>query len=232
MDQQAELAPLLEQAGVTINGPNPWDPQIKNPEMWNRIYAQGSLGLGEAYMDGWWECEDLAEFFNRVVGAELGSKLRVTPNLIWQIVQAKFLNMQTISRSRRVAKMHYNETDAYAASLDNRMTGSCGYWPEGVANVDEAQEAKLDMVCRKVQLKPGELVWDIGCGWGAFMGFAAEKYGARCVGVTVSPDPAAYGRNRYKDLPSELQVKDDREFDGKVDKNGSMGKFEPVGNQH
>ena len=125
--------------------------------------------------------------------------------------------------------MHYNETDAYKASLDARMTGSCGYWPEGVENVDQAQEAKLDMICRKVQLKPGETVWDIGCGWGAFMGFAAEKYGANCVGVTVSPDQAAYGRERYKGLPVEFQVKDYREFQGKVDKIVSMGMFEHVG---
>jgi cyclopropane-fatty-acyl-phospholipid synthase len=229
MDQKSELAPYLEQAGITINGPNAWDPQVKDERLWTRLYAQGSLGLGEAYMDGWWECDDLAEFFNRIVGADLGNKVRVTPNLIWQIFQSKFLNMQTISRSKRVAKMHYNETEAYKASLDKRMVGSCGYWPEGVTNVDEAQEAKLDMICRKVQLKKGETVWDIGCGWGGFMGFAAEKYGANCVGVTVSPDQAAYGRERYKGLPVEFQVKDYREFQGKADKIVSMGMFEHVG---
>ena len=229
MDQQTQLIPLLEQVGVTINGSNPWDPQIKNKDTWTRLYAQGSLGLGEAYMDGWWECEDLAEFFNRIVSIDLGSKIRVTPNLIWQIVQSKYLNMQTVGRSRRVAELHYSETDAYRASLDGRMTGSCGYWPDGVTNVDEAQEAKLDMICRKVQLKPGETVWDIGCGWGAFMGFAAEKYGANCVGVTVSPDQAAYGRERYKGLPVEFQVKDYRQFDGRADKIVSMGMFEHVG---
>ena len=229
MDQKAELLPLLDMVGIKINGPNPWDPQIKDERFWTRLYAQGSLGLGEAYMDGWWECDDLAEFFNRVVGANIEDKLRVTPGLIWQIVQAKFLNMQTVAKSKRVAAMHYNETEAYKASLDVRMTGSCGYWPEGVTNVDQAQEAKLDMICRKVQLKPGETVWDIGCGWGAFMGFAAEKYGANCVGVTVSPDQAAYGRERYKGLPVEFQVKDYREFTGKADKVVSMGMFEHVG---
>ena len=128
--------------------------------------------------------------------------------------------------------MHYNETDAYKASLDDRMTGSCGYWPEGVSDLNAAQEAKLDMICRKIGLKKGEKVWDIGCGWGAFMGFAAEKYGASCVGVTVSPDQAAYGRERYKDLDVEFQVKDYRDFDGKVDKIVSMGMFEHVGHRN
>ncbi len=229
MDRKDRIVGLLADAGVTVNGSNPWDPQVHNEDLWARIFASGSLGLGDAYMDGWWDCADLAEFFNRVVSANLEDKISVTPNLVWQILQAKYLNMQTIGRSKRVAAMHYNETDAYKASLDQRMTGSCGYWPEGVENVDQAQEAKLDMVCRKVQLQPGETVWDIGCGWGAFMGLAAERYKANCVGVTVSPDQAEYGRERYKDLPVEFQVKDYREFDGKADKIVSMGMFEHVG---
>ena len=230
--EKDRIVGLLKDAGVTVNGSNPWDIQIRNENTWNRVFAEGTLGLGEAYMDGWWDVGDMAEFFNKVLVGRIGDKLRVTPNLIWQIVQAKFLNMQSIERSRRVANMHYNETEAYKASLDKRMTGSCGYWPEGVTNVDQAQEAKLDLVCRKIGLKPGQLVWDIGCGWGAFMGFAAEKYGARCVGVTVSPDQAAYGRERYKDLPIEFQVKDYREFQGKTDHVVSMGMFEHVGHKN
>jgi cyclopropane-fatty-acyl-phospholipid synthase len=232
MDQQSALVPLLEQAGITVNGPNPWDPQIHNPQLWNRLLAQGTLGLGEAYMDGWWDAEDLAEFFSRALGGQLDRAFKPTLNFIWQVVQARFLNMQTISRSQRVAKMHYNQTDAYRASLDARMTGSCAYWTDGVTNVDEAQEAKLDLVCRKIGLQPGQKVWDIGCGWGAFMGFAAEKYGAHCVGVTVSPDQAAYGRERYQHLPVEFQVKDYREFTGKVDHVVSMGMFEHVGHKN
>ncbi len=229
MSQKAFISNLLEHAEITVNGPNPWDPQVHDQRLWNRIFAEGTLGLGEAYMEGWWDCADLAEFFSRVIRANIQNKLRITPNLIWQLVQARILNMQTIGLSRRVAEMHYSQTDAYKASLDSRMTGSCGYWPEGVTNVDQAQEAKFDMICRKIQLQQGERIWDIGCGWGAFMGFAAEKYGASCVGVTVSPDQAAYGRERYKDLDVEFQVRDYREFDQKVDKIVSMGMFEHVG---
>ncbi len=232
MSEKDRIIGLLDEAGVKVNGPNPWDIQIHDEKTWTRLLAQGSLGLGEAYMDGWWDAGDLAEFFNRVLRSRLNEKLKITPNLLWQIAQAKVLNMQTVARSRRVARMHYSETDAYRASLDARMTGSCGYWPEGVTNVDEAQEAKLDLVCRKIGLQPGQTVWDIGCGWGAFMGFAAEKYGANCVGVTVSPDQAAYGRERYKDLPVEFQVKDYREFEGLTDHIVSMGMFEHVGHRN
>lgn len=232
MTEKDRITGLLQDAGITINGSNPWDIQIHNAALWDRLFAQGSLGLGEAYMDGWWDAEDLAEFFHKLLASGLADKLGLTPNFVWQVAKAKLLNMQNIERSRRVAKIHYSETDAYRASLDDRMTGSCGYWPEGVTNVNEAQEAKLDLVCRKIQLKPGQKVWDIGCGWGAFMGFAAEKYGADCVGVTVSPDQAAYGRERYKDLPVEFQVKDYREFDGKTDHIVSMGMFEHVGHKN
>jgi len=129
-----------------------------------------TLGLGEAYMDGIWDVADMVEFFNRVLRSRVPEGVRVTTNLVWQVVLARVMNMQTITRSQRIASMHYNETEAYKASLDKRMTGSCGYWPEGVTNVDEAQEAKLDMVCRKIGVQPGQTVWDIGCGWGAFMG--------------------------------------------------------------
>ena len=232
VSEKDRIVGLLKDAGVTVNGPNPWDIQVHNERMWTRLFSEGSLGLGESYMDGEWDAVDLAEFFNKVLVGGVADKIRITPNLLWQIAQAKLLNMQNIERSRRVARMHYNETDAYKASLDARMTGSCGYWPEGVSNLDQAQEAKLDLVCRKIGLKPGQLVWDIGCGWGAFMGFAAEKFGARCVGVTVSPDQAAYGRDRYKDLPIEFQVKDYRQFEGKADHVVSMGMFEHVGHKN
>ncbi|MET3898391.1 cyclopropane-fatty-acyl-phospholipid synthase [Devosia sp. UYZn731] len=229
MTQKSTIVALLADAGVVVNGSDPWDMQVHDERLWNRFLAEGTLGLGEAYMDGWWDCADVAEFFNRVISKTVDRNFKPSMNLIWQTVQARLFNMQTITRSRRVAAMHYNETDAYRASLDDRMTGSCGYWPEGVVNVNQAQEAKLDMVCRKIGVKPGQKVWDIGCGWGAFMGFAAEKYGADCVGVTVSPDQAAYGRERYKDMKVEFQIKDYREFTGKVDHVVSMGMFEHVG---
>jgi cyclopropane-fatty-acyl-phospholipid synthase len=229
MSKVSTIIALLAEAGVSVNGSDPWDIRVRDDRLWNRFLAEGTLGLGEAYMDGWWDCDDLAEFTHRVVSRTVDRNFRPSMNLIWQVVQARMLNMQTIHRSRRVAAMHYNQTEAYRASLDQRMTGSCGYWPEGVDHLDQAQEAKLDMVCRKVGLKPGQLVWDIGCGWGAFMGYAAERYGARCVGVTVSPDQAEYGRQRYQHLPVEFQVKDYREFTGKVDHVVSMGMFEHVG---
>ena len=230
MSAMAQMEAYLKDADIVLNGSRPWDPQIHDPRtFWARLFGRGTLGLGESYMDGVWDVADMAEFFNKVLRSRVPEGLKLTPNVVSQVLKARLFNMQDIARSRRVAAMHYNQTEAYRASLDHRMTGSCGYWPEGVNDLDAAQDAKLDLVCRKIGLRPGQTVWDIGCGWGAFMGFAAEKYGANCVGVTVSPDQAAYGRDRYKGLPIEFQVKDYREFAGRTDHVVSMGMFEHVG---
>src|SRR5690348_3343863 len=118
VSEKDRIVGLLKDAGVTVNGPNPWDIQVHNERMWTRLFSEGSLGLGESYIDGEWDAVDLAEFFNKVLVGGVADKIRITPNLLWQIAQAKLLNMQNIERSRRVARMHYNETDAYKASLD------------------------------------------------------------------------------------------------------------------
>ena len=96
MSEKDKIIGLLGEAGVTVNGREPWDIQIHDERTWTRVFAQGSLGLGEAYMDGWWDAADLAEFFNRVLRARVADKLRVTPNLVWQILQARLFNMQTV----------------------------------------------------------------------------------------------------------------------------------------
>ena len=131
MGATSQITALLEAADIRPNGSRPWDPQIHSEAFWTRLYAQGTLGLGEAYMDGLWDVGDMAEFFSRALGSGVKNALSLTPNLAWQIVQAKLLNMQDIAKSRRVAQIHYSETEAYKASLDKRMTGSCGYWPAG-----------------------------------------------------------------------------------------------------
>lgn len=128
-----------------------------------------------------------------------------------------------------MAKAHYNlGIDIFEATFDSRLTGSCAYW-KSAADLDAAQEAKLELVCRKIGLQPGQSVFDIGCGWGAFMGFAAERHGARCIGVTVSSKQAAYGRERYAELPVEFRLQDYRDYVGRTDHVVSMGMFEHVG---
>lgn len=232
MNARRIIGKLLERAGLAVNGPRPWDIQVHDDRLYDRVLAQGSLGLGEAYMDGWWDCEQLDEFFHRVVGAHLDSQLSTPPVKAWLALQGWLLNRQSKARAWRAAEVHYNlDVDVFQATFDKRLTGSCAYWRHA-SNLDEAQEAKLDLVCRKLKLCPGQSVLDIGCGWGAFIGYAAKQYGVRCVGVTVSEVQALYARGRYAGLPAAFEVMDYRAFRGEVDHIASMGMFEHVGSKN
>lgn len=232
MDGEAFVRGLLGEAGIALNGPDPWDIQVHRPELYARVLAEGSLGFGEAYMDGWWDCDQLDAFFHRAAAARLGQRLKLTPGLAWLWLASAISNRQRKSRVWRAADVHYDlDVAVFEATFDRRLTGSCGYWAEA-DDLDGAQEAKLDLVCRKIGLKPGQHVWDVGCGWGAFMGFAAERYSVSCVGVTISEEQARYGRARYAGLPIEFQVMDYREFRGEADHVVSMGMFEHVGSKN
>lgn len=221
---------LFAKAGITFNGTNPWDPQVHDDRLYARIAAQGSLGMGEAYMDGDWDCAALDQFFDRVISAHLGDELGFTIPLALLVVSAHIQNRQNVRRAKKVADIHYDlPVDIFEATFDKRLTASCGYW-RNATNLDDAQEAKLDLVCRKIRLEKGNKVLDIGCGWGSFMGFAAERYGADCVGVTVSRVQQDYTMRRYASLPVKSLVEDYRNFSGpKVDHVISIGMFEHVG---
>ena len=181
-------------------------------------------------MDGWFTCERLDEFFARVVRARLSERLPLSMNFALLVAKSKLQNRQTRQRAREVAKIHYDlPVEVFEATFDRRLTGSCGYWKEA-QTLDEAQDGKLDLICRKIGLRSGERVLDIGCGWGAFMGFAAERYRARCTGVTVSKEQVEYGRKRYAGLAVEPRLEDYRDCaDGPFDHIVSMGMFEHVG---
>lgn len=220
---------LLEGTGVVIDGPNPWDPQVHDARLYARLLSEGSLGLGEAYMDGWWDCERLDEFIHRVVSTGVPDRLPRNLQTVLLYLQSHWTNRQSKRRAWTVGEVHYDlGNDLFAATFDSRLTGSCGYWRDA-RGLDEAQEAKLDLVCRKIGLRTGQSVLDIGCGWGAFMGFAAQRYGARCTGVTISKEQVAYVAERYGHLPVEAQLRDYRDAAGIYDHVVSMGMFEHVG---
>ena len=226
---------LLGLADVRVNGDRPWDLQVKDERVFGRVLRQGTLGLGEAYMDGWWDAPKLDEFFHKVIAADLKRKVGLSWPLIKTVIRAAFLNLQSYRRAFEIGERHYdNGNDLYQAMLDKRMTYTCGYWSgkPKAGTLDEAQEAKLDLVCRKLGLKAGEHVLDIGCGWGSFAKFAAERYGARVTGITVSREQAELGREMCKGLPVELRLEDYREVRGKFDHVVSLGMFEHVGKKN
>ena len=226
---------LLGLADVRVNGDRPWDMRVADGRVFGRILREGTLGLGEAYVDGWWDAPKLDEFFHKVVAADLKRKVGLSWPLIKTVIRAAFLNLQSYRRAFEIGERHYdNGNDLYQAMLDKRMTYTCGYWSgkPKAGTLDEAQEAKLDLVCRKLGLKAGEHVLDIGCGWGSFAKFAAERYGARVTGITVSREQAELGRETCKGLPVELRLEDYREVRGKFDHVVSLGMFEHVGKKN
>jgi cyclopropane-fatty-acyl-phospholipid synthase len=227
------VADLFAHADVRFDGARPWDIQVHDERLFRRILANGSLGLGEAYMDGDWDCPALDQLFDRVISARLGDRLGMTLPLALMMLGARLSNRQSVARSGEVAKVHYDlPTDIHEATYDKRLTGSCAYW-KGAVTLDQAQENKLDLICRKVGLRPGHTVFDIGCGWGSFIGFAAEKYGAQCTGVTVSREQVAYVKARYAESPVEPLLMDYRAYRGpKVDRVISVGMFEHVGSKN
>ena len=224
-----QAARLLAIAGVEINGGQPWDIQVHDERLYARVFAEGSLGFGEAYMDGWWDSGQLDETMARVLSAGVQHHLPKRFSTVKFALAAKWTNRQNKKRAWDVGDQHYNlGNDLFAATFDSRLTGSCGYWKEAT-DLDGAQDAKLDLVCRKIGLQAGQRVFDIGCGWGAFMGFAAERYGAVCTGATISREQVKYVQERYAGLPVEAQLKDYRDATGVYDHVASMGMFEHVG---
>lgn len=220
---------LLARAGIRINGDRPWDVQVHNPDLYQRVLAGGSLAFGEAYMDGWWDCAALDECVHRLMAARLHEEVR-SWHVAWNFVKAKLLNLQGRARAHQIGEHHYDRgNDLFEAMLDARMIYSCSYWRRA-STLEEAQTAKLDLICRKIGLGAGDQVLDVGCGWGGFLKYAAEEYGAQGVGLTVSEEQARLGRERCEGLPIEIRLQDYRDLQGEpFDHVVSVGMFEHVG---
>lgn len=230
-DLKNTAASLLSLADIEINGSRPWDMQVRDERLFARTFSKGSLGLGEAYMDGWWDAPQLDEFFVRVLRAKLHQKIHPF-SLLVPFLKARLTNLQSKARAFEVGKTHYDTgNEFFRHMLDRRMVYTCAYW-NNAETLDEAQEAKLDLVCRKVGLKPGMRLLDIGCGWGSFIKFAAEKYGAECVGITISNEQAEFARESCKGLPIEVRLCDYRDMKERFDRIISLGMFEHVGHRN
>lgn len=220
---------LLDKAGIMINGPRPFDMRIKHPDTLMRILQEGSLGLGESYMDGWWECDRLDVFFDKVLTAKLDQQLPSHLKDILRIARARLFNMQTRHRAWQVGKEHYDlGNDLFNAMLDPSMQYSCAYWKDADTLAD-AQVAKLKMICEKLQLKPGMKVLDIGCGWGGLAAYMAKEYGVSVVGVTISKEQQQLAQKRCEGLPVQIMLQDYRDLNEEFDRIVSVGMFEHVG---
>lgn len=228
-EYKAAIERILSQAGITLNGDMPWDIRVKDERFYQRVMREGSLGLGESYMDGWWDCDELDTFFAKLIPINPEEKIKADWRLLLHTLGEAIFNPGRKSRAFQIGEMHYDRgNELFSNMLDKRMAYSCAYWKEA-KDLDSAQEAKLELICRKLRLKPGDRVLDIGCGWGSFAKYAAEKYGTEVVGITVSKEQLSLGKELCRGLPVELRLQDYRDVDEQFDHIVSVGMFEHVG---
>lgn len=224
----ARIAELLALAGVEANGPAPTDIQVHERRLYNRVLAQGSLGFGEAYMDGWWDAEDLDGFMTRLLAARLDERVGTLQDA-WLAAKGYLVNLQRGRRAWTVGERHYDlGNDLFEAMLGRHMMYSCGYWARA-QDLDAAQEAKLELIFDKLGLAPGMRVLDIGCGWGEALRHAAATRGVEGVGITISSEQAKHARRLCEGLPIEIRTQDYRDLDERFDRVFSIGMFEHVG---
>lgn len=222
------ITKILAAADIEIGGGRPFDVQVHDERLFGRVLTQGTLGLGEAYMEGWWDSAQLDETLTRVLISQARDKVPGDFSLVGSYMRGVLTNLQR-RRAFEVGERHYDiGNDLYAIMLDQRMIYSCGYWLEA-DDLDAAQEAKLDLVCRKIGLRPGMSVLDIGSGWGGFLKYAAEKYGIKGKGVTVSRQQYEYAVKSCEGLPVRFELKDYLDLEGRFDRIVSIGMFEHVG---
>jgi cyclopropane-fatty-acyl-phospholipid synthase len=226
---RTKLEKFLSDKDIVFNGDNPWDIKVYNPNLYKRMLDEGSIGLGEAYMDGWWDCDQLDEMFHHLCTGNSLYQFKFYPQAVKNKLLAYFSNRQTKALSIKGIKRHYDlGNELYRAMLGKHLAYSCGYWRQA-QTLDQAQEHKFDLICRKLDLQLGQRILDIGCGWGGFMKYAAENYQVSCVGITLSEDQFSYGKSFCKNLPIEIRLADYRELDEAFDHIVSIGMFEHVG---
>lgn len=191
---------ILAHAGISVNGNQPWDITVYDERLYGRVLAQGSLGLGEGYMDGWWECPALDQFFYKLGMANINNRTIRNLKTAFFYLHSKLVNMQTKARAKKVARQHFDlSPELFMSFLDPYNQYTCGYF-KNTTDLNIAQEQKLDLICKKLQLTSNDRVLDIGCGWGGFAKFASERYGCHVTGITISDEQVRYSQVFTKGL--------------------------------
>jgi cyclopropane-fatty-acyl-phospholipid synthase len=229
---------FLNKAGIELNGNQPFDIRVLDSRFYKQSFLEPSLAVGESYTAGWWECDQLDELFFKVTRHYQNQNTLPTLSALISYFRNTFMNLQSRGRSKQVAEIHYNlGNNLYQAMLGPTMAYTCGYWKRATT-LDQAQQDKFDLVCRKIDLQQGDTVLELGCGWGSFAKYAAEKYGCKVVAVNISTEQVKFAREICAHLPVEVFLCDYR--DSKVynpnkvtfDKIVSIGLCEHVGQKN
>jgi cyclopropane-fatty-acyl-phospholipid synthase len=223
---------LLEQAGIAIEGPNPWDIRVHDRRWYRRVLRDRNLGLGESYMDGWWDCGRIDEMIYRLLRGGLEEKVRAGLAYIVRFLPSVLFNRQSKSRAGIIARRHYDlGNDLFFSFLDDCRQYSCGYFKD-TDDLDQAQRHKMELICRKLNLSATDHLLDIGCGWGGLARYASERIGCAVTAVNISREQLRFAREFCKGLQVHFQDRDYRALEGRFDKIVSAGMFEHVGRKN
>ncbi len=221
------LIEFAQKADIQFNGDRAWDIQVHDERFYGRVLKGGSLALGESYMDGWWDCDDLNELIYRILKSNIHKETNKRP--LVSILGNTFMNLQSKARAPKVAEDHYDlGNDLYEAMLGKGMVYTCAVW-DGVDNLDDAQEQKMDLLCKKMKLKKGDHILDIGFGFGGLAKHAAENYGVKVTGITLSKEQKKKAEEVTKGLNVDFKLMDYRDLTGTFDHVVSVEMFEAVG---
>lgn len=226
---EAAVRKLLEHTDIRINGNNRWDIQVHDNRFYKRAVGEAELGIGESYMDGWWDCDEIDTLICKLLRSGLQDAVKRNWSILWPIALAAVFNRQNKRRAQKDVGGHYSlGNDLFQKMLDPLMLYTCGYW-NNAASLEQAQINKLELICRKLELKPGMRVLDIGCGWGGFGKYAAQNHGVSVVGVTVSKEQMALGQELCQGLPVEFLLSDFRQLNERFDRVVAIGMIEHIG---
>ena len=229
MSSKDVAAEILTAAGIPVNGSEPWSIQVHNEKVWDRVLSQKQLGFAESYMDGWWDCQELDVMLTKLLSINVLKLLKPSPALALHVAKSTFLNNQTKRRAAENAKHHYNiGNDLYSRVLDEEMVYSCAYWAHA-QTLGQAQLAKFDLICRKLDLQPGMRLLDIGSGWGGFLRYAVKNYGVEATGISPADNQINLAREKSEGLGITFIQQDYRDLQGQFDRIVSIGMMEHVG---
>jgi cyclopropane-fatty-acyl-phospholipid synthase len=223
---------LLSGSGVRVGGDRPWDIRVNRDRLYRRA-LRGSLGVGESYIDGDWDCEALDELFRRVLSSDARRYPLVRAAEGLKALQARFTNLQTKRRSRAVAEEHYDlDHRMYALFLGPWNQYTCCFF-DGTDDLERAEVRKLELICDKLELRPGDRLLDIGCGWGGLAKYAAQVRGCEVTGISLSDQQIRYAVEYTKGLPVTIRKLDYRDLPASglapFDKISIVGMIEHVG---
>jgi cyclopropane-fatty-acyl-phospholipid synthase len=226
---QATVEGLFASADILLHGDRPWDLHVHDERFFRRVLTGGTLGLGESYMDGWWDCGALDEMCCRALRARLDQRVQLNFHTALAVLTSHLLNLQNRDRAPIVGKRHYDVgNDLFERMLDPAMQYSCA-WFRNTSDLAQAQREKMDLICRKLGLQRGMDLLDIGCGWGGLAKHAAKHYRCRVVGITISEQQCSYASELCQGLPVEIRLQDYRDLKERFDRIVSVGMLEHVG---